>query len=82
MESGCRQRPKCDQQAKAAGVACGTLALVSSEPYEAIIEAASRVWADIIFMAAHGYRGVKALLQGSETQKVLTHSTITVMVYR
>ena len=46
------------------------------------IEAASRVRADVIFMASHGYRGVKALLQGSETQKVLTHSTIPVMVYR
>ena len=73
---------QCDQRAKAAGVACDTLALVSSEPCEAIIEAASRVRADVIFMASHGYRGVKALLPGSEMQKVLTRSTIPVLVYR
>ena len=82
LESGCRQRPKCDQQAKAAGVACGTLALVSSEPYEAIIEAAGRQECDLIFMASHGHRGVGALLLGSETHKVLTHSKIPVLVYR
>ena len=51
-------------------------------PYAAIIEAATRIGADVIFMASHGYRGVRALLLGSETQKVLTHSTIPVLVSR
>lgn len=73
---------QCERLAKEGDVVCDTLAIVSSEPYEAIIEAATRVQADVIFMASHGYRGVKALLLGSETQKVLTHSTIPVMVYR
>lgn len=72
----------CTQLAQAAGVACDTLALLSEAPYEAIIEAAARVDADLIFMASHGYRGVKAMILGSETQKVLTHSTIPVLVHR
>jgi nucleotide-binding universal stress UspA family protein len=72
----------CEQLAQAAGVACDTLALLSEAPYEAIIEAAGRVGADVIFMASHGHRGVKAMILGSETQKVLTHSTIPVLVYR
>ena len=73
---------QCEALAKAAGVACDTLALAGAEPYEAIIEAAARVGADVIFMASHGYRSVKAMLLGSETQKVLTHSKIPVLVYR
>lgn len=72
----------CERQAAEAGVACDALALASDEPWEAIVAAAGRVQADVIFMASHGYRGVKALLLGSETQKVLTHSTIPVLVYR
>lgn len=65
-----------------AGVQCRKVALVSEEPYEAIIEAANRNECDLIFMASHGRRGINALLLGSETQKVLTHSTIPVLVHR
>jgi nucleotide-binding universal stress UspA family protein len=54
----------------------------SFSPYEAIIEAARRFDCDAIFMASHGRRGLSAMLLGSETQKVLTHSTLPVMVYR
>lgn len=56
--------------------------LVSEVPYEAIIEAAERNGCDLIFMASHGRRGLSGLLLGSETQKVLTHSKIPVLVYR
>jgi len=37
---------------------------------------------DLIIMASHGRRGVEGLLLGSETQKVLTHSKIPVLVLR
>ena len=50
--------------------------------YEAIIEAATTSDCDLIFMASHGRRGLKSLLLGSETNKVLTHSKIPVLVYR
>ncbi len=54
----------------------------SFSPYEAIIDAARESRCDAIFMASHGRRGLNAVLLGSETLKVLTHSTIPVMVYR
>lgn len=51
-------------------------------PYEGIIAAAQKNNCDLIFMSSHGRRGVRALLLGSETQKVLTHCKIPVLVYR
>jgi nucleotide-binding universal stress UspA family protein len=37
---------------------------------------------DLVVMASHGRRGLSAMLLGSETQKVLTHSTIPVLVIK
>ncbi|BAO28652.1 universal stress protein [Sulfuritalea hydrogenivorans] len=71
-----------EAEAKAAGVACAGTSAVSDIPYEAIIAAAEQAGADLIFMASHGRRGISGLLLGSETQKVLTHSKIPVLVYR
>lgn len=51
-------------------------------PHEVIIRVAKQKGCDLIMMASHGRRGVGALLIGSETQKVLTHSKIPVLVYR
>lgn len=68
--------------ARDAGVEAKRLVLVGSHPYELIIEAAQSQGCDLIFMASHGRRGVSALLLGSETHKVLTHSKIPVLVYR
>jgi nucleotide-binding universal stress UspA family protein len=51
-------------------------------PADAILETAKRRKCDLIFMASHGRRGLSAILLGSETQKVLTHSKIPVAVYR
>jgi nucleotide-binding universal stress UspA family protein len=72
----------CETMAGEAGVACGSVANVSDVPYQAIIDAASAAGCDLIFMASHGRRGISGLLLGSETQKVLTHSTIPILVYR
>jgi len=51
-------------------------------PYEIIISTAEQKQCDLIFMASHGRLGITSLLLGSETQKVLTHSKIPVLVYR
>jgi nucleotide-binding universal stress UspA family protein len=66
----------------AAGVACETVTATSDVPYEAIIEAADKSGCDLIFMASHGRRGISGFLLGSETNKVLTHSKVPVLVYR
>lgn len=68
--------------ADAAGVSCDTIREVHDQPYRAIIDAAHAKNCDLIVMASHGRRGMSALLLGSETVKVLTHSTIPVLVYR
>jgi nucleotide-binding universal stress UspA family protein len=65
-----------------AGVPCIRRSATSDAPHEAIIEAAADSGCDLIFMASHGRRGFTSLLLGSETQKVLTHSKIPVLVYR
>ena len=68
--------------ADAAGVPCDAVREIHDHPYRAIIDAAHARGCDLIIMASHGRRGFSALLLGSETSKVLTHSTIPVLVYR
>jgi nucleotide-binding universal stress UspA family protein len=63
-------------------VPCRSEHAISDDPYEAIIAAAERGGCDLIVMASHGRRGLKGFLLGSETQKVLVHSTIPVLVHR
>ena len=71
-----------EKASKEAGVPCETAQETCDQPYEAIIEAARKKECDLIIMASHGRHGVEGLLLGSETQKVLTHSRIPVLVYR
>jgi nucleotide-binding universal stress UspA family protein len=68
--------------ARDAGVPYRTEQAVCDAPYAGIIDAAKRHECDLIFMASHGRRGVNALLLGSETHKVLTHSPVPVLVCR
>ncbi len=69
-------------KATAAGVDCATAHAIAAAPWEAILAAAKKSKCDAIVMASHGRRGVSALLLGSETQKVLTHSRVPVIVVR
>ncbi|HMA08862.1 MAG TPA: universal stress protein [Ramlibacter sp.] len=71
-----------DQAAREAGVSCETCVVRADHPYEAIIQTARERGCDLIVMASHGRRGMQALLLGSETQKVLTHCTVPVLVLR
>ncbi|WP_331376696.1 universal stress protein [Sinorhizobium chiapasense] len=65
-----------------AGVSCETDQARSHEVYRAIIKKADDIGADLIVMASHGRGGVGALILGSVAAKVLTHSTIPVLIYR
>jgi nucleotide-binding universal stress UspA family protein len=73
---------KIADRARAAGIEFDTDYEQNDRPHEAIIRAAEKHGCDLIFMASHGRRGVSALVHGSETQAVLTHSTIPTLVYR
>jgi nucleotide-binding universal stress UspA family protein len=65
-----------------AGVECQALHAEHEHPYQAIIDTATSNTCDLIIMASHGRRGVAAIVLGSETVKVLTHSKIPVLVHR
>lgn len=68
--------------AKAKGVVAKAVTVKSDVVSEAIIATAKKHKADLILMASHGRKGIKRLLLGSETQQVLTHSQIPVLVLR
>ena len=70
------------QAASAAGIACEAHTLEAVHPWEAIVDHAKAMHCDLIVMASHGRRGVAALLLGSETQRVLTHTHVPVLVVR
>ena len=70
------------KQAEAAGVEIESALIVSNEAWKEIIAVAKRKKCDLICMASHGRRGLAALVLGSETQKVLTHTTLPVLVVR
>jgi nucleotide-binding universal stress UspA family protein len=69
-------------RAKEKGVQCDGLVVVGDHPYEEIISSAENRKCDLIMMASHGRRGLDAVLLGSETVKVLTHTKIPVLVVR
>ena len=69
-------------EAAAVGVSCAAVQTEHEHPYRAIIEAGDKYGCDLIAMASHGRHGISALVLGSETVKVLTHSNIPVLVYR
>jgi nucleotide-binding universal stress UspA family protein len=81
-ESAERALGQVAEVARAAGVPCTTVHRESNNPFEVIIDLAIEAGCDLIFMASHGRRGVAALILGSETNKVLTHSRIPVLVTR
>jgi nucleotide-binding universal stress UspA family protein len=68
--------------AAAAGVKCQGFTVEALHPWEAILDHAATHGCDLIVMASHGRRGVAALLLGSETQRVLLHSKLPVLVVR
>ena len=70
------------KEAAAAEVPCVCLHAMSDFPYVEIIRTAQREHCDLIVMASHGRRGLSRLLLGSETNKVLAHSKLPVLVCR
>jgi nucleotide-binding universal stress UspA family protein len=68
--------------AAALDVPCDVLQVEHDHPHEAIINTAKKLGCDAVVMASHGRRGVSAIVLGSETVKVLTHSLIPVVVVR
>jgi nucleotide-binding universal stress UspA family protein len=70
------------EQAKAQDVIAKAVVTQSDLIAESIISAATKHGCDLVVMASHGRKGIKRVLLGSETQHVLTHSTVPVLVLR
>ena len=70
------------RSAEAAGVELDTVRVEATDIYRQIIAVARKQRCDLICMASHGRRGLSALVLGSETIKVLTHSKLPVLVLR
>jgi nucleotide-binding universal stress UspA family protein len=77
-----RNLRKVEDECRKAGLVCSARSIEALHPWEAILDEARRNDCDLIVMASHGRRGVAALLLGSETQKVLTHGKVPVLVVR
>ena len=65
-----------------AGLRCQGFTVEALHPWEAILDHAKSNGCDLIVMASHGRRGLNAILLGSETQRVLTHSQLPVLVVK
>jgi len=68
--------------ASEAGIPCDTVCETSDHPYDAILKTADAKGCDLILMTSHGRKGLAAVLLGSETRKVLTHTKVAVLVVR
>ena len=68
--------------ATAKGVSVKTSVIKSDDIADGLVKAANKMKVDLIVMASHGRKGIKRVLLGSETQNVLTHSEVPVLVLR
>jgi nucleotide-binding universal stress UspA family protein len=71
-----------EDQARSLAVPCDTVHVKDQFPAEGIIETATLHNCDLIVMASHGRRGLMRLLLGSQANKVLTQSTVPVLICR
>jgi nucleotide-binding universal stress UspA family protein len=68
--------------AREAGVECTAEQVVSDDPWKVIVDTAVNRQCDLIAMGSHGRRGIAGVLLGSQTQKVLVHSKVPVLIFR
>jgi nucleotide-binding universal stress UspA family protein len=68
--------------ATSAGVSCSTIHVTGDQPFQAILDTAKKKKCDMIVMASHGHGGLEGVLLGSQTQKVLVHTCVPVLVCR
>jgi nucleotide-binding universal stress UspA family protein len=82
VETGCPPLTQAQDAAGAHGVPCTALLRNGPTPHLAILKTAHELGCDLIAMGSHGRMGLHGLVKGSETRKVLLHSTVPVLVFR
>ena len=70
------------EAAKRIGVACETRHIKDQFAAEGIVEEAKARACDLIVMASHGRRGLAKVVLGSQATRVLTHSTVPLLICR
>jgi nucleotide-binding universal stress UspA family protein len=70
------------EQAKRLQIECKSRHEAEQLPAEGILSAAKATACDLIVMSTHGRRGLQRLFLGSQAQKVLTHSTVPILICR
>ena len=80
--AACKALDAIESEARRAGVRFTTRSVTDAHPHEGILKTARAAKCDAIAMATHGRGGLGGLILGSETQRVLAHSTIPVLVIR
>ena len=70
------------ERARAAGIECDSVHESDSAAWHAIMEVAARAGCDLIVMGSHGRGGLASLVMGSQTQKVLHHTNLPVLIVR
>ena len=81
-ETGERALEKVAIEAGKKGIACGKVLVADRDPWKSILKAAKAKKCDLVVMSSNGRRGLEGLLLGSQTQKVLAHSRLPVLVIR
>jgi nucleotide-binding universal stress UspA family protein len=81
-ESASRILAGASELARKADLRCATVHAKDQFPAEGILETANKNSCDLIVMASHGRRGLGRLLLGSQAVRVLTHSTVPVLICR
>ncbi|MGY6268226.1 universal stress protein [Achromobacter denitrificans] len=71
-----------ETEARHALVPCSAIVTVNDHPHQAIVETAQSQGCDLIIMGSHGRHGMTGFLLGSETQRVLAHTRLPVLVFR
>jgi len=71
-----------EDAARTAGVRCDVVHVISDFPADTILQVAAKRKCDLIYIASHGRRGLRGVLIGSQTQKVLSGAKIAVLIYR
>ena len=82
VESRTRAEELLAKAAKRTGITAATRLVFTDAPWDAIVKSTAKLKCDLVVMASHGRRGVTGFLLGSETQKVLTHCKVPVLVVR
>ncbi len=68
------------KRAEKEGITCDTIVHQGEEPYRFIVEEAKKIKADMIVMGSHGRTGLKRLMMGSVTSRVIGHAPCKVLV--